>query len=176
MFRARDPQRNLFSARNQYRELLKPGSFYALLAEFGEQLFDDYKFEYLYCEDNGRPCVPPGQMFTLLLLQMHDGCSDEESVERARCDVRWAAALDVELGSSFCGRSTLQEFRARVLLNEIAEKQFNSILKLARDRGILKGTLQVALDTTPILGRGLCKTRTTLSPAGYARWVAFWPG
>jgi hypothetical protein len=154
MFRARDPQRALFSARNQYQGLLKPGSFYALLTELSEQLFDDYKFAFLYHDDNGRPCIPPGQMFTLLLLQMHDGCSDEESVERARCDIRWAAALDIELGSTFCGRSTLQEFRARVLLNAVAEDQFKAVLGLARERGLLKGALQVALDTTPILGRG----------------------
>ncbi len=166
MFRARDPQRALFSARNQYQGLLKPGSFYALLAELGEQLFDDYKFAFLYCDDNGRPCVPPGQMFTLLLLQMHDGCSDEESIERARCDIRWAAALDLELGSTFCGRSTLQEFRAKVLLNAVAEEQFKAVLGLARKRGLLKGALQVALDTTPILGRGAVQDTYNLIATG----------
>ena len=166
MFRPRDPQRALFSARNQYQALLKPGSFYALLTEFGEQLFDDYKFAFLYCDDNGRPCVPPGQMFTLLLLQMHDGCSDEESVERARCDIRWAAALDIELGSTFCGRSTLQEFRAKVLLNAVAEEQFKAVLDLARKRGLLKGALQVALDTTPILGRGAVQDTYNLIATG----------
>lgn len=166
MFRARDPQRTLFSARNQYQSLLKPGSFYALLTEFSDQLFDDYKFASLYHEDNGRPCVPPGQMFTLLLLQMHDGCSDEESVERARCDIRWAAALDIELGSRFCGRSTLQEFRAKVLLNAVAEEQFKAVLGLARERGLLKGALQVALDTTPILGRGAVQDTYNLIATG----------
>lgn len=166
MFRARDPQRTLFSARNQYQSLLKPGSFYALLTNLGDQLFNDYKFVSLYHEDNGRPCVPPGQMFTLLLLQMHDGCSDEESIERARCDIRWAAALDIELGSAFCGRSTLQEFRAKVLLNAVAEEQFKAVLRLARERGLLKGALQVALDTTPILGRGAVQDTYNLIATG----------
>ena len=166
MFRARDPQRALFSARNQYRDLLKPGSIYALLADFGDQLFDDHKFAYLYCDDNGRPCVPPGQMFSLLLLQLHDKCSDEESVERARCDIRWAAALDVELGTTLCGRSTLQEFRAKVLLNAVAEEQFKNVLSLARERGLLKGPLQVALDTTPILGRGAVQDTYNLIATG----------
>lgn len=166
MFRARDPQRALFSARNQYQGLLKPGSFYALLTELSEQLFDDYKFAFLYSNDNGRPCVPPGQMFTLLLLQMHDGCSDEESIERARCDIRWAAALDIELGNTLCGRSTLQEFRAKVLLNSVAEKQFKAVLRLARERGLLKGALQVALDTTPVLGRGAVQDTYNLIASG----------
>ena len=154
MFRARDPQKNLFSARNQYRDALKADSFYALLADHAEELFDDYEFEYLYCEDNGRPCIPPGQMFTLLLLQMHDKCSDEEAIQRSTYDVRWSVALDIEIAIRLCGRSTLQEFRAKVLLHEVAEKQFKSILGLARKLGIIKGPLQIAMDTTPIFGRG----------------------
>lgn len=157
MFRARDPQKSLFSAKNQYRDALDDDSFYALLADHAEALFDDYQFEYLYVEDNGRPCIPPGQMFTLLLLQMHDGCSDGEAVERARFDIRWSAALDKEPAAKLCGRSTLQEFRARVLLHEVAEKQFKSILSLARKLGVVKGPLKVAMDTTPIFGRGAVK-------------------
>ena len=133
---------------------MEDDSFYALLADHGEELFDDYDFEYLYCDDNGRPCVPPGQMFILLLLQMHDRCSDYEAVERARWDLRWSSALDIEPTVRLCGRSTLQEFRARVLLHEVAEKQFKSIIGLARKLGIVKGPLQVAIDTTPIFGRG----------------------
>ncbi len=45
-----------------------PDSFHVLLADCGEKLFDDYNFQYLYCEDNGRPCVPPSQMFVLLYM------------------------------------------------------------------------------------------------------------
>lgn len=154
MFRARDPQKSLFSARNQYRDALKDDSFYALLADHAEELFDDYQFEHLYCDDNGRPCKPPGQMFTLLLLQMHDKCSDEEAIERSTFDVRWSVALDIEIAVRLCGRSTLQEFRAKVLLHDVAEKQFKSILGTARKLGIIKGPLQIAMDTTPIFGRG----------------------
>ena len=138
MFRARESQRNLFSARNQYRDALDDDSFYALLADHGEELFDDDSFKYLYCENNGRPCIPPSQMFILLLLQMHDNCSDKEAVERGRWDLRWLAALDLEPAVKLCGKSTLQEFRARVLLHETAELQFKSILKLARKLGIIK--------------------------------------
>lgn len=157
MFRARNPQRSLFSAKNQYCHLLKDGSFHALLSQFGEELFDDYSFEHLYCEDNGRPCIPPSQMFMLLLLQMHDGSSDEEAAGRTGWDLRWSAVLDLEPGVTLCGKTTLQEFRARVLLNETAEEQFKKSLGLARKLGIIKGPLQVALDTTPILGRGAVK-------------------
>ena len=167
MFRARKPQRDLFSARNQYRDLLRPGSFYELLAEHGESIFSDHKFVGMYCDDNGRPCIPPSQMFILLLLSIHDGCSDYEAIERSRCDVRWLAALDLKLGDKLCGRSTLVEFRARVLLNEEHEKQFKANLELARRLGVLKGShLEVALDTTPMLGRGALKDTYNLVADG----------
>lgn len=172
MFRAREPQRNLFSARNQYLDLIGRKSFYAMLAEHGDQLFADHKFEGMYCDDNGRPCIPPSQMFMMLLLQMHDKCSDYEAIERSRCDIRWLAALDLEIGQKLCGRSTLQEFRARVHLKEATEEQFKSILKLARRLGILKGpSLKVALDTTPVLGRGAVKDTYNLIADGIRKLV-----
>lgn len=167
MFRARKTQRDLFSVRNQYRDLLRPGSFYDLLAEHGETIFADHKFVGMYCDDNGRPCIPPSQMFILLLLSIHDGCSDYEAIERSRCDVRWLAALDLKLGDKLCGRSTLVEFRARILLNEEHEKQFKANLELARRLGVLKGSqLEVALDTTPMLGRGALKDTYNLVADG----------
>ena len=167
MFRPRDTQRNLLSARSQYSDLVGKDSFYALLADHADRLFPDTEFEELYCDDNGRPCVPPSQMFVLLLLQIHDKCSDAEAIERARCDIRWLAALDLELGHRLCGRTTLQEFRARIHLNEVAELQFKSVLQLARDLGVFKGThLRVAIDTTPVLGRGAVKDTFNLIADG----------
>src|ERR1700730_6062859 len=117
MFRAREPQRHIFSARNQYLDLIDPESFYALLAKHGEQLFWDYNFEDMYCQDNGRPCVPPSAMFNLMMLQMFENYSDYQAIERSRFDIRWLAVLDLQIGERLCGRSTLQEFRARVHLN-----------------------------------------------------------
>lgn len=172
MFRARDTQLNLFSARVQYSDLVAQDSFYALLGEVGDELFPDESFRGLYCEDNGRPCVPPSQMFVLFLLQMHDRCSDTEAIERSRCDIRWLAALDLELGQKLCGRTTLQEFRAQIHLNELAEGQFKAVLKRARDLGILKGShLKVAMDTTPILGRAAVKDTYNLIADGIMKLV-----
>ena len=56
MFRAREPQRQLLSAKNQYSDLIGKESFYALLAEHGEKLFWDYNFESMYT-DGGVQCV-----------------------------------------------------------------------------------------------------------------------
>jgi hypothetical protein len=172
MFREKSPQRTLFSASSQFRDLLGSKSFYATLADEAHTLFPDRSFKQLYCDDNGRPCVPPSQMFTLLLLQMHDKCSDAEAIERSRFDVRWAVALDTELGQGLCARTTLQEFRARMHVSETAEQQFKATLQLARRLGVLKGThLQVALDTTPIFGRGAVKDTYNLIADGIRKLV-----
>jgi len=172
MFRARNSQLNLFSARVQYPDLVASSSFYGLLGEFGDQLFPDENFKGFYCEDNGRPCVPPSQMFILFLLKMHDKCSDAEAIERSRCDVRWLTALDLELGEKLCGKTTLQEFRAQVHLNEAAEGQFKAVLDKARELGILKEThLKVAIDTTPILGRAAVKDTYNLIADGIKKLV-----
>jgi IS5 family transposase len=89
---------------------------------------------------------------------MHSSCSDEESIERSYCDLRWSAVLDLEPGERLCGKCTLQEFRARLHLNEAAEAQFHHLLKVAKKLGVLKGSnVKVAIDTTPVLGRGAVK-------------------
>jgi hypothetical protein len=112
-------------------------------------------------------------MFILLLLSIHDQCSDYEAIERSRCDLRWLAALDLNVGEKLCGRSTLVEFRARVLLNEEHEKQFKANLVLARRLGVLKGShLEVALDTTPMLGRGALKDTYNLVADGIRKLAA----
>ncbi len=167
MFRARAPQRQIFSARNQYLDLIDSESFYGLLARHGEELFSDYDFEDLYDKGNGRPCIPPGQMFVLMLLQMYENCSDYKAIENSRFDIRWLVPLDLQIGERLCSRIALVEFRARLHLNSKAEEKFKGLLVSARRLGILKGDdLEVAIDTTPILGRGAVKDTYNLIADG----------
>ncbi len=61
-------------------------SFYGFLALHRTELFQDEDFGGLYCSDNGRPSVPPSLLAMALLLQVHDGVSDEEAKARADFD------------------------------------------------------------------------------------------
>jgi len=72
-------------------------SFYGFLALHQGELFRDEHFADLYCSDNGRPSVPPSLLATALLLQVHDGVSDEEAKSRADFDLRWKVALGIAL-------------------------------------------------------------------------------
>jgi hypothetical protein len=88
-------QRGLFEADNQYLDNVGRDSFYGFLASQRGKLFREEDRAEIYCPDNGRPSVAPGLLANALLLQAHDGVSDEEAKARADYDLRWKAALGV---------------------------------------------------------------------------------
>jgi transposase len=132
------------------------GSFYGLLAKREQEWFRDEDFVGLYREDFGRPSVPPSQLAIALLLQSHDGVSDEEAIERSAYDLRWKVALGLGLDAKLCAKSTLQLFRAKLILHEAHEALFERSVRACREAGLLgkRRKVAVAIDTTPVLGRG----------------------
>ncbi len=142
-------------------------SFYGFLATQRERLFRDEDFAALYCLDNGRPSVPPSLLATVLLLQAHDGVSDAEATARAAFDLRWKVALGIALDARPFAKSTLQLFRAQLILHEQVLAVFRRSLTFAREVGYLTGRkVTVALDTSYILGRGAVKDTYNLLADG----------
>src|SRR5215212_7226161 len=159
MLGKRGPQRGLFEADTAYGAFVGRDSFYGWLASQRGELFRDEEFAGLYVLDNGRPSVPPSLLATALVLQTYDGVSDDEAKQRADYDLRWKVALGVELDARPFAKSTLQEFRAQLIVHEQAAAIFRASLELAKRRGKFRTPggqrkLTVALDTTNILGRG----------------------
>ena len=67
-------------------------------------------------------------------------------------------------------KSTLQMFRAQLILHENVREVFESSLWLARQSGYLKKRgMRVALDTTCILGRGAVKDTYNLLADGIVK-------
>jgi len=163
MLGIRSPQRGLFEADQLYGEWVGRETFYGWLGQQRGRLFRDEDFAGLYCLTNGRPSVPPSLLATALLLQWYDDVSDEEARDSAKYDVRWKVALGVELETQPFAKSTLQLFRAQLLVHDQAVI-FQRVLDLAAERGLLKRgePLRVAQDTTPILGRGAVKDTINL--------------
>jgi hypothetical protein len=149
----------MFGGYNLYVDWVGNDSFYGRLGRYGKAIFPDEMFRSLYCDDNGRPCVPPSLMAVATVLQMYCNCSDEEAVERSLFDVRWWVSLDIKPETKPFAKSTLQRFRAQVHLKEDVEKLFlQTSLSLAKRLGVLKGEkINVVIDTTPMLGRGATK-------------------
>jgi hypothetical protein len=156
MLGQRDPQTDLFDGDQLYLEHVGAKTFYGYLAQHRHELFRDADFAVLYHDKLGRPSVPPSLLCLAVLLQSYDKCSDAEARDRAAYDHRWKVALGIgDLDKPFT-KSTLQLFRAQLLLHEKARLPFERSLASARKTGFLRsqGKLRAAVDTTNILGRG----------------------
>ena len=174
MLGERSAQRGLFEADTMFADFVGRRNFYGFLASQRNELFRDEDFAALYCRDNGRPSVPPSLLATALVLQTYDRVSDDEATRRAAFDLQWKVALGVELDVRPFAKSTLQEFRAQLILHEQTGAIFQQSLEVAKRRGVWKKghpqherqQMQLALDTTHILGRGAVKDTYNLLADG----------
>ena len=170
MLGERSNQRGLWEADRLYLDHVGRDTFYGLLASLRGRLFRDADFAEFYCPDNGRDSVPPSLLATALLLQSHDKVSDAEAKARADFDLRWKVALGIEVEDRPFAKSTLQVFRAQLILHDKVREVFESSLRLARESGYLKKrSMRVALDTTNILGRGAVRDTFNLLADGIVK-------
>ena len=170
MLGERSDQRGLWEADRLYLDHVGRDTFYGLLASLRGRLFRDADFAEFYCPDNGRDSVPPSLLATALLLQSHDKVSDAEAKARADFDLRWKVALGIEVEDRPFAKSTLQVFRAQLILHDKVREVFESSLRLARESGYLKKrSMKVALDTTNILGRGAVRDTFNLLADGVVK-------
>ena len=172
MLGKRSAQRGMFQADHLYLDFVGRDSFYGFLATERGNLFRDEDFGRLYCPDNGRNSIPPSLLATALLLQAHDRVSDEEAKRRADLDLSWKVALGIEIDQRLFAKSTLQLFRAQLILHDQVRAVFQRSLEFARESGYLQGRkMKVVLDTTPILGRGAVKDTYNLLADGIKKLV-----
>lgn len=163
-----DPQSGLFTADNLYLDHVGKDTFYGFLAQNRHRIFQDDNFEELYHTSIGRPSVAPGRLAVALLLQAHDKVSDAEAIDRARFDLRWKVALGLEIEDRPFAKSTLQTFRAQLILHDKIGDVFCASLDEARLRGLFgnRSTITLAVDTTPIFGAGAVKDSYNLLADG----------
>lgn len=147
-------QKSLFDASLAVEDLLEPGSFYEVLYRHGSRLLSDDDFLGCYDVTTGRPSVPPSRMFRLLLLQIYEGLSDRQALERMAFDLRWKAVLGLEVQDRAVGQATLVEFRARLQLHRKMEEAFERFLADAVEVGLISPDEVQVLDSSPIWGRG----------------------
>ena len=170
MLGKRSDQKGLWEADRLYLDYVGKDTFYGLLASLRGQLFSDDDFAEIYGPDNGRDSVAPSLLATALLLQTYDQVSDAEAKARADFDIRWKVALGIEIEDRPFAKSTLQMFRAQLILHEKVREVFEGSLRLARQSGCLKKRgMRVALDTTYILGRGAVKDTYNLLADGIVK-------
>lgn len=164
MLGTRDGQKAIFSADNLDLQFVGEKTVYGFLARDWKQLFRDEEFANLY-RPEGRPSTPPSKLAIAVFLQILHDLSDEALIEATRFDLRFKVALQLEHHEALCAKSTLQSFRARLLLHEKDEWVLRRTVELAKAAGVLKRKgkhLTVALDTTPVLGAGAVRDTINL--------------
>lgn len=166
MLGQRSPQTSIFEGDQLYLEHVGAQTFYGHRARERHNLFQDEDFSSLYHVSQGRPSVPPSMLCVALLPQTYDRCSDAEARDRAAYDQRWKVALGTADTEKPFTKSTLQLFRAQLLVHEKLRLPFERSLEAARKSGYLKshGKLRAAVDTTNILGRGAVRDTYNCAP------------
>jgi hypothetical protein len=123
---------------------------YRFLSDFGERLFPDDYFADMYSDSRrGRPTVPARVLATVMILQAHEGLSDQEAVDRLERDLAWQAAAGVHCGYDGFHPTVLVGARNRLRASGRPRRLFSDTRAVATEAGVLKGRARV-LDSTPL--------------------------
>src|SRR5215213_8670064 len=127
--------------------------FYTRLNELLEQeKFDDFveaACASFYAEKNGRPSLPPGTYFRLLLIGYFEGIDSERGIAwRVADSLGLRQFLRIGLDEETPNHSTISRTR-RLIDVETHRKVFLWVLGVLADRGLLKGRT-VGVDATTL--------------------------
>jgi hypothetical protein len=170
MLGKRKPQRSFFDGLGLPHRVA-PDSFYGRMGNLEAQLFRDEDLKEMYCDDNGRPSLPPSLLSGVLLLQFYDDVSDAEAVERVLFDLRWKVALNISLDYSGFHPSSLSVFRARLVEHKQERYAFDQLLKVSREAGLLADKVTLLTDTTDVKGAGAVQDTYTLLRKGIRKLI-----
>lgn len=148
---------------------LPEGSFYALLAEHGDRIVRDEDFAECYSAGRGRPAIAPSLLAKILLLQHRTGLSDEAAMQAVAWDLRWKIALGLAVDHEGWHPTSLTKFRARLLLHGKEGLALEATLRLAEEIGLLNGTAEQIIDSTPMLGAAATQDTVRLVRHGVRR-------
>ena len=150
---------------------LPEGSFFALLAEHGDRIVRDEDFAECYSSRMGRPSIPPSLLAKVMLLQHRTGVSDEQAMECVAWDLRWKIALGLPVDHRGWHPTSLTKYRARLLLHKKEALALENTLRLAGELGMLDGTVEQIIDSTPMLGAAATQDTVRLIRHGVKKLI-----
>lgn len=169
MLGKRRGQRKLFAADHLDVSYVGEDSIYAFFARHHAKLFRDEDFSALY-RSGGRPSVPPSMLAIALILQRKHRLSDQGLVDAMRYDLRFKVALQLEHHEGLCAKSTVQTFRAGLIIHELDQFIFERTIAIAEETGLVNTDgIDLVLDTTPMLGAGAVKDSVNLIGDGISK-------
>lgn len=166
-----DPQKTLLEVELWAgREIVPADSFYGRFARVAPLLVSDDTFVRCY-GTKGRPSVSPALLTKVLLLALHDGCSDRRAIEHMRMHLGWKLALGIPLDEPGCHPTTLTVFRARLVLHDLDRKLFTDVVRKAVAAGLLARNAVQLVDSSAFLGAGAVQDTYTLLRKALSRVV-----
>ncbi len=135
--------------------------FYLKLNELLAEADFDYWVEGLceefYSKGTGRPSIPPGVYFRMLLVGYFEGLGSQRGIAwRCSDSLSVRSFLGIPLGESSPEHSSLTKVRKRLPL-EIHEEVFKFVLRIAVEKKLLKGKT-VAVDATTLEANAAMKS------------------
>ena len=123
---------------------------YLLLADHGGVILGDDYFADLYKSSRlGRPTVPARVLATVMILQAHEGLSDQEACDRLERDLAWQAAAGADTATASFHPTTLVGLRNRLRSSGRPRRLFEDTKAAAGEAGVMGNRVRV-LDSTPI--------------------------
>ncbi len=128
-----------------------------ILAEAGFDRWVEQKCRPYYHNHLGRPSIPPGIYFRMLLVGYFEGIGSQRGIAwRCGDSLSLRAFLGIPLTEETADHSSLTRVRDRLPL-EIHASVFQWVLKLAAKKGLLRGKT-VAVDATTLEANAAMKT------------------
>jgi transposase len=110
-----------------------------VLAQGGFDAFVEGLCQRFYHEEMGRPSIPPGAYFRMLLLGYFEGIDSERGIAwRCADSLSFRAFLDIPLNKATPDHSSLSKIRGRIDL-ETHREVFTWVLTLLAQRRLVKG-------------------------------------
>src|SRR5271169_5718598 len=110
-----------------------------VLAQEGFDAFVEGLCQKFYHEEMGRPSIPPGVYFRMLLLGYFEGIDSERGIAwRCGDSLSFRAFLGIALNEATPDHSSLSKIRGRIDL-ETHEEVFTWVLKVLAGRRLVKG-------------------------------------
>src|SRR5215831_2290318 len=128
-----------------------------LLAEAGFDKWIENLCRPYYAETMGRPSIPPGVYFRMILMGYFEGIASQRGIAWRCSDSRSLADfLGVPITQMTPDHSSLSRVHGRLPL-EVHEQVFQFVLKIAADKKLLKGKT-VATDSTMLEANAAMKS------------------
>lgn len=128
-----------------------------VLGEAGFDAFVEQECGRFYSESNGRPSIPPGVYFRMLLIGYFEGLESEREIDwRCADSLSLRTFLGYDLAQRTPDHSTLCRIRQRLDL-ETHNSIFTFVLKVLAEKGLLKGKT-IGIDATTMEANAAMKS------------------